>query len=181
MVNLWGELGEKEWEWDHVLLCNLAVQISVFPWTLFPQFSVKIDLFLYFFFLNKYENFYSWQLFFFFFFLLQHSELDSITELFHLLEIKTEELCDRDTNYENESKYRRRRSSSDDRSTTEEVGSSVSQTEEDEECLPNRSRRRSSSIPINLSVPNKIDSKSTSLSIDRNVSKVCLNIFQRFH
>ncbi|XP_065225019.1 transcription factor Ken [Planococcus citri] len=103
---------------------------------------------------------------------VESSELDSITELFHLLEIKSE-LWDK--TFEDESKTTiKRRLSSDDRSS-EEVGSSVSQNEneEDEECpSPNHlRRRRSSSIPINLSVPNKIDSKSTSLSIDRNVSK----------
>lgn len=103
--------------------------------------------------------------------LLQFSELDTVTELFNLLEIKTE-LWDKACNEEDDSKMiiTRRRSSEDNRSS-EEVGSSVSQTE-DEECPSNRSRRRSSSIPINLSVPNKIDSKSTSLSIGRNVSKV---------
>lgn len=107
-----------------------------------------------------------------FFFILQSTELDSVTELFHLLEIDSG-LWDR--TFEDESKTTiKRRHSSDDHSS-EEVGSSVSQNEEDEDCPPNRSRRRrSSSTPINLSVPNKIDSKSTSLSIDRNVSKVSL-------
>ena len=105
--------------------------------------------------------------------MLQSSELDSITELFSLLEIKSE-LWDK--TFEDESKTTiKRRLSSDDRSS-EEVGSSVSQNEnEDEEECPSSNhlrRRRSSSIPINLSVPNKIDSKSTSISIDRNVSKV---------
>lgn len=99
----------------------------------------------------------------------QSTELDSITELFNLLEIKSE-LWDRTFEDESKATIKRRRSSED--RSSEEVGSSVSHTE-DEECPPNRSRRRrSSSIPINLSVPNKIDSKSTSLSIDRNVSKV---------
>ncbi|XKL62428.1 hypothetical protein PGB90_002261 [Kerria lacca] len=99
---------------------------------------------------------------------VEYSDLDSITEIFHLLEIKTE-LWERACENESKLTVKRRRSSSDDKNN-EEVGSSVSQTE-DEECPPNRTRRRSSSIPINLSVPNKIESKSASLSIDRNISK----------